>query len=59
MGKVIETSFDNFYDKFDQTEFQGPWENAVNEKKKTRKTRIFCFIITPFLRIDLSQNKNA
>ena len=37
MGKKPETSFENFYDKFDQTEFEEPWKRTIKSKNRAMK----------------------
>lgn len=51
----METSFENFYDKFDKTEFEEPWNKYKEAKKKARhKGLIGCAIIDVFLVIFFS-----
>lgn len=54
MSKEIETSFENFYDKFDQTEFQEPWAGAVKSKKTSLKIAFIICIVVDALIIILS-----
>lgn len=41
----METNFENFYDKFDQSEFEETWENIHKEKKKSLKIALICVLI--------------
>lgn len=46
----METNFENFYDKFDKAEFEEPWKNHNEAKKKARhKGLIICAIMDIFL----------
>ena len=57
MSKEIETSFENFYDKFDQTEFQEPWVGAVKSRKKSLKiSLIICAILDAIILIYFIRN---